>query len=93
MLFKWIIVLYNWLFKHKPIVTFIVVSENGEQQIIKHRFKSIRIPNEDEILYFNEDGPYYLTNRVVHFISDRHYIWVMLKPFAFNPLGQKAEKN
>jgi len=81
MLFNWFISLYNWVFKRYPIVNIVLVDDNGKQSVLKSNFKSKRIPSAGEILYFNETGPYYIVEKVIHYIGVRHIIYIEVSLF------------
>ena len=93
MLFKWVVVLYNWLLRAKPRVAIALADEEGNHQIIVKRFKTKSLPKQDDLMFFQEEGPYFLVDRVLHNVGLRHSIWIILKPFTDSKLEIKDEKN
>lgn len=86
MFFKWLISLYTWLNRNRPIVHITIIDGNNQYQIIKANFKSKLTPRNGEIIYFDSIGPYYSVIKIIHSINIRHTIWIVVKPIEMSAL-------
>lgn len=57
---------------------------NTKHEIIKSNVKIKFIPQPNDLVYFKENGEYYIVVKVLHFIKDRHEIWVVTNKFTNN---------
>ena len=92
MLFKFVINIVFWFLKSRPIVRIAMLNSSMQYDILKKNFKSKRIPEDGDILYFKESGPFYVVNRIMHHIGGRHIIWVIVSEMEMNELVKTGKK-
>lgn len=94
MIFNWVILFYDWLFKRRPIIHVAITNDNGQYEKIKANFKTSQVPRAGDMIYLNFGGPYYLVNRVIHDIGGaRHIIWVVVNNLEITIVDSDKEKN
>lgn len=72
-----------WFIKlfYKLLGVYTVVNvAHSSYQIIKSNFKFKYIPRVGEVMYFEEGGQYYQVMEVIHYVTFRHEIWVIVSP-------------
>lgn len=89
MLVNWIIRLYNWFMRCKPIIRFVIGVDENVNAVIKIKHKTKMIPSPNDLIYVGESGPYYIVDKIIHYYGDRHVIWVMVIPLDVNELEEK----
>jgi len=65
----------------RPIYHFIETSNEGidETNIIKQNVKLKICPNKTDVVYFEQNGPYYLVVAINHHYNKLHTIWVTVE--------------
>lgn len=54
---------------------------NTNNEILRSNVKIKFIPQSNDLIYFEDDGDYFLVMKVIHLIKNRHEIWVVTQKF------------
>ena len=92
MIFKFILNILSWLNRRRPIVKIAMLNKSMQYDVLKKSLKTKRIPDDGEIIYFKEEGPYYTVSKIMHHIGKRHIIWVIVSLMEINQLSDVDKK-
>lgn len=86
--------LSRWIYKLFGVYTIIHICDL-QYNILKRNVKLKFLPKYNDLIYFDYNGDYFLVVKVVHYIKDRHEIWVVTQRFTnnINNFNKKNNKN
>jgi len=64
-----------WWYRRTPKV--VIVDESFA--VIRDDVKMRDIPRYDELIYLQENGPYFRVLNVIHYTNDKHVIYIVVK--------------
>ncbi len=74
--------------RHAHIIQLTALTDNISQELKEGNFKSLKanikikhIPRHSELLYIDGNPIYYRVINVIHSISKKHNIWIIVEPF------------
>ena len=71
----------RWIYKLFGVYTRIYIMD-GQYNIIKSNIRLGFIPHSDNLICFDSIDDYFMVIKVIHKISDRHEIWVVVEQFT-----------
>jgi len=71
----------RWVYKLFGVYTRIYIMD-GQYNIIKPNIKLTFIPHSNDLIYFDSVNNYFMVIKVIHKISDRHEIWIVVEQFT-----------
>jgi hypothetical protein len=67
------------MFKRKYSVT--ILDEKWNKLVLNYKFS--HIPRQDELIFLDSNGKYYKVINVVHYVTKKHGIFIIVKEFEY----------